>query len=115
MKIQIHIKCKYELRKRPLIWKVGKNLEKYSLKNSLFSKVASSRYSRLENLALLKILFLILKVVEIYIWKSWQKYTKFENILKKGSPICATIACMKQPEYALLWQAWEKFIYFSTQ
>ena len=66
MKIQIHIKCKYELRKRPLIWKVGKNLEKYSLKNSLFSKVASSRYSRLENLALLKILFLILKVVEIY-------------------------------------------------
>ena len=60
MKIQIHIKSKYELRKRPLIWKVGKNLEKYSLKNSLFSKVASSRFSRLENLTLLKILFLIL-------------------------------------------------------
>ena len=27
---------------------------------------------------------------------------KFENILKKGSLMCATIACMKQLEYALL-------------
>ena len=35
------------------------------------------------------------------IWKFGQKCTKFENILKKGSPICATIAHMKQLEYAL--------------
>ena len=27
---------------------------------------------------------------------------KFENILEKGSLMCATIACMKQLEYALL-------------
>ena len=35
------------------------------------------------------------------IWKFGQKCTKFENILKKGNPICATIAHMKQLEYAL--------------
>ena len=35
------------------------------------------------------------------IWKFGQKCTKFENILKKGSLICATIVHMKQLEYAL--------------
>ena len=35
------------------------------------------------------------------IWKFGQKCTKFENILKRGSFICATFACMKQLEYAL--------------
>ena len=35
------------------------------------------------------------------IWKFGQKCTKFENILKKASLICATIACMKMLEYAL--------------
>ena len=33
--------------------------------------------------------------------KIWAKCTKFENILKKGSLMCATIASMKQLEYAL--------------
>ena len=33
--------------------------------------------------------------------KIWAKCTKFENILKKGSPMCATTASMKQLEYAL--------------
>ena len=36
------------------------------------------------------------------IWKFLQKCTKFENILKKGSLVPATIACMKQLEYALV-------------
>ena len=36
------------------------------------------------------------------IWKFERKCTKFENILKKGSLMRATIACMKQLEYALL-------------
>ena len=35
------------------------------------------------------------------IWKFGQKHTKFENILKKGSLVRATTACMKQLEYAL--------------
>ena len=35
------------------------------------------------------------------IWKFGQKYTKFENIMKKVSLMRATIACMKQLEYAL--------------
>ena len=34
------------------------------------------------------------------IWKFGQKCTKFENILKKGSLRHATVACMKQLEYA---------------
>ena len=34
--------------------------------------------------------------------KLGQKCTKFENILKKGSLIRANVACMKQPEYALV-------------
>ena len=34
--------------------------------------------------------------------KFGQKCTKFENIFKKGSLMFATIACMKQLEYALL-------------
>ena len=32
--------------------------------------------------------------------KIWAKMSKFENILKKGSLVRATIACMKQLEYA---------------
>ena len=35
------------------------------------------------------------------IWKFGQKRTKFENILKKGNLMHATIACMKQLEYPL--------------
>ena len=35
------------------------------------------------------------------IWKFVQKCTKFENILKKGSLMHVTIACMKHLEYAL--------------
>ena len=35
------------------------------------------------------------------IWKFGQKCTKFENILKKDSLMHATIASMKQIEYAL--------------
>ena len=35
------------------------------------------------------------------IWKFGQKCTRFENILKKGSLMRATIACMKQLEYTL--------------
>ena len=35
------------------------------------------------------------------IWKFGQQCTKFENILKKGTLVHATIACMKQQEYAL--------------
>ena len=35
------------------------------------------------------------------IWKFGQKCIKFENILKKGSLMRATIASMKQLEYAL--------------
>ena len=35
------------------------------------------------------------------IWKFGQKCTKFENILKKGSLMCATIAHMNQLEYVL--------------
>ena len=35
------------------------------------------------------------------IWKFVQKYTEFENILKKGSLIYTTIAGLKQLEYAL--------------
>ena len=35
------------------------------------------------------------------IWKFEQKWTKLENILKKGSLMCVIIACMKQLEYAL--------------
>ena len=31
-----------------------------------------------------------------------QKFTKFKNILKKGSLMCATVACIKQLEYALV-------------
>ena len=31
-----------------------------------------------------------------------QKCTKFKNILKKGSLMCATIACIKQLDYALV-------------
>ena len=34
-------------------------------------------------------------------WKFGQKCTKFENILTKGSLMCATAACMEQLEYAL--------------
>ena len=36
------------------------------------------------------------------IWKFGQKCAKFKNILKKGSLMGATIACMKQLEYALV-------------
>ena len=35
------------------------------------------------------------------IWKFGQECTKIENILKKGSLMCATIARMKQLEYVL--------------
>ena len=35
------------------------------------------------------------------IWKFGQKCVKFENILKKGSLMGPTIACMKQLEYAM--------------
>ena len=35
-------------------------------------------------------------------FKTWQKCKKFENILKKGSLMRATIACMKQLEYAFI-------------
>ena len=35
-------------------------------------------------------------------FKIWEKYTKSENILKNSSLMCATIACMKQLEYALV-------------
>ena len=35
-------------------------------------------------------------------FKTWQKYKKFENILKKGSLMRVTIACMKQLEYAFI-------------
>ena len=38
------------------------------------------------------------------IWKFGQKCAKFENILKKGSLMRATMACMKQLEYALIYQ-----------
>ena len=34
-------------------------------------------------------------------WKFWPKCTQFENVLKKGSLMHATIACLKQLEYAL--------------
>ena len=34
--------------------------------------------------------------------KIWQKCAKFKNILKKGSLMGATIACMKHLEYALV-------------
>ena len=33
--------------------------------------------------------------------KIWQKCKKFENVLEKGSLMCATITLMKQLEYAL--------------
>ena len=36
------------------------------------------------------------------IWKFGQKCIKFENILKKGSLVQATIPCMKQLEYVLV-------------
>ena len=36
------------------------------------------------------------------IWKFGQKCTKFENILKKGSPMHATITHIKELEYALI-------------
>ena len=36
------------------------------------------------------------------IWKFWKKCTKFEYILKKGSLMRATLACMKQLEYAMI-------------
>ena len=45
------------------------------------------------------------------IWKFGQKCTKSENILKKGSFICATIACMKQLEYALLFERTHQISY----
>ena len=35
--------------------------------------------------------------------KKGEKCTKFENSLKKGSLMCATVTCMKQLEYALKW------------
>ena len=38
------------------------------------------------------------------ICKFWQKCTKFENNLKKGNLLRATIGCMKQPEHALACQ-----------
>ena len=38
------------------------------------------------------------------ILKFVQKCAKFENILKKGSLMHATMACMKQLEYALIYQ-----------
>ena len=40
--------------------------------------------------------------IEENIWKFGQKCTKFENILKKGSLMRATIGCMKQLEYVLV-------------
>ena len=36
------------------------------------------------------------------IFENLGKNKQFENILKKGSPIRATTACMKQLEYALI-------------
>ena len=36
------------------------------------------------------------------IWKFGQKCIKFENILKMGSLVQATIPCMKQLEYVLV-------------
>ena len=36
------------------------------------------------------------------IWKFWEKCTKFEYILKKGSLMRAALACMKQLEYAMI-------------
>ena len=36
--------------------------------------------------------------------KTWEKLEKFENILKKGNLMCATITCTKQLEYALIMQ-----------
>ena len=46
------------------------------------------------------------------IWKFGQKCTKFENILKKGSLMRATIVCMKQVEYALILEkAYKVYIY----
>ena len=36
------------------------------------------------------------------IWKFWQKCTTFENILKKGSLMHASIAHIKQLEYVLI-------------
>ena len=35
--------------------------------------------------------------------KKREKCTKFGNILKKGSLMCATVTCMKELEYALKW------------
>ena len=34
----------------------------------------------------------------------WAKLAKFENIMKKGNLMCATITCTKQLEYALIMQ-----------
>ena len=50
------------------------------------------------------------------IWKFGQKCTKFENISKKGSLMCATITCMKQLKYPLMyglfsyWNSKEKYL-----
>ena len=40
------------------------------------------------------------------IWKLWQKYTKFENILEKQVIACDyhTQTARKGPEYGMLWK-----------